>query len=232
VWDIDKNLKSETGHGTQKPVECYHQDSALFPFIAQLERAAGFARDDAAEEKLGKLRALIAPAARGDHEIELLAELLSLPNSAADRNLSPQLKREMLFEALLGQLETLARTQPVLMVFEDAHWIDPTSRALLDLMVERVRHLPVLLVVTFRPEFQAPWGGPPHVTTLTLNRVARYQQAKSYELRAATDLASLWALQGRRIGARELLTPVRGWFTEGFETADLKEAARFLSELD
>ena len=65
-----------------------------------------------------------------------------MPNSAADRNLSPQLKREMLFEALLGQLETLARTQPLLMVFEDAHWIDPTSRALLDLMVERVRHLP------------------------------------------------------------------------------------------
>src|SRR6516164_231971 len=111
----------------------HHQDSALYPFITQLERAADFARDDTAEAKLAKLRELLAPGARGDDEIELLAELLSLPNSAGDLNLSPQRKREMLFEALLHQLEAVARSQPVLMVFEDAHWIDPTSREWLDL---------------------------------------------------------------------------------------------------
>ena len=132
----------------------HHQDSALYPFIVQLERAAGFARDDTVEEKLGKLRGLLAPGARGDDEIELLAELLSLPSSAADLNLSPQRKREKLFEALLHQLEALARSRAVLMVFEDAHWIDPTSRELLDLTLDRVARLPVLLVVTFRPEFQ------------------------------------------------------------------------------
>ncbi len=149
----------------------HHQDSALYPFMIQLERAAGSARDDTIEEKLGKLRGLLAPGARGDDEIELLAELLSLPSSAADLNLSPQRKRETLFEALLHQLEALARSRAVLMVFEDAHWIDPTSRELLDLTVDRVRRLPVLLVITFRPEFQSPWGGRAHVTSLALNRL-------------------------------------------------------------
>jgi class 3 adenylate cyclase len=149
----------------------HHQDSALYPFIAQLERAAGFARDDTVEARLGKLRALLAPGSRDDDDITLLSELLSLPSSAADLNLSLQRKREKLFEALLNQLEAEARRQPVLMVFEDAHWIDPTSRELLDLTVDRVRHLPVLLAITFRPEFQPPWAGRSHVTTLTLNRL-------------------------------------------------------------
>jgi class 3 adenylate cyclase/predicted ATPase len=149
----------------------HHQDSALYPFITELDRAAGYTRDDTAEEKLGKLRELLASGARGDDEIELLAELLSLPNSAADLNLSPQRKREMLLEALVHQLEAEARHRPVLMVFEDAHWIDPTSRELLDLTVDRVRRLPVLLAITFRPEFQPPWGGRSHVTSLALNRL-------------------------------------------------------------
>jgi predicted ATPase len=76
-------------------------------------------------------------------------------------------------EALLRQLEGLARHQPVLMVFEDAHWIDPTSRELLDLTVERIRTLPALLIVTFRPEFQPPWTGQPHVSMVALNRLDR-----------------------------------------------------------
>src|SRR6202040_766135 len=149
----------------------YHQDSALYPSIVQLERAAGFARDDTVEEKLGKLRALLAPGARGDDEIELLAERLSLPSSAAELNLSPQRKREMLFEAVLHQLEALARNGPVLMIFEDVHWIDPTSRELLDLTLDRIQRLPVLLVVTFRPEFQHAWGGQPQVTMLALKQL-------------------------------------------------------------
>ena len=149
----------------------HHQDSALYPFIVQLERAAGFARDDTVEAKLGKMRALLAPGSRDDDDIALLSELLSLPSSAADLNLSPQRKRERLFEAVIGQLEAEARHRPVLMVFEDAHWIDPTSRELLDVTVDRVRRLPVLLAATFRPEFQAPWGGRAHVTSLALNRL-------------------------------------------------------------
>jgi class 3 adenylate cyclase/tetratricopeptide (TPR) repeat protein len=149
----------------------HHQDSALYPFIGQLEHAAQFARADNAEEKLGKLRALVASDARGDDEVELLAELLSLPNAATELNLSPQCRREMLFEALLHQLEALSRDRPALMVFEDAHWLDPTSRELLELTVDRARRMPVLLVVTFRPEFQHGWSGQPHVTILAPSRL-------------------------------------------------------------
>ena len=149
----------------------HHQDSAHYPFIAQFERSAGFARDDTVEARLGKLRALLAPGTRDDDDIALLSELLSLQSSAADLNLSPQRKREKLFEAVLSQLEAEARRRPVLMVFEDVHWIDPTSRELLDLTVDRVRRLPVLLVITFRPEFQPPWGGRSDVTNLALNRL-------------------------------------------------------------
>jgi class 3 adenylate cyclase/predicted ATPase len=146
----------------------HHQDSALYPFISQLERAAGFARDDAADAKLAKLQATLAPA--GD-DLALLSELLSLPCAAAELDLSPQRKREKLFEALLNQIEAETRQHSVLMVFEDAHWIDPTSRELLDLVVDRVRRLPVLLAITFRPEFLPPWGGRAHVTSLALNRL-------------------------------------------------------------
>ena len=153
----------------------YHQDSALFPFVDQLGRAAGFARDDMPAAKLDKLDALLARAAPPDEDVAFLADLLSLP--ASDRhplpNLSPQRKKERTLEALIHQLEGLTRRQPVLMVFEDAHWIDPTSRELLDLIVERVRNVPVLLLVTFRPEFQPPWTGQPQVTMLALSRLHR-----------------------------------------------------------
>jgi class 3 adenylate cyclase/predicted ATPase len=151
----------------------HHQDSALHPFIAQLERAAGFERDDGAEQTLHKLRELLAPGTRDGGQIELLAELLSLPNSAADLNLSPQRKREMLFEALLHQLEALAAHEPVLFIFEDLHWIDPSSRELLDRTIERAAGLPVLLVATHRPEFASPWNGLPQVTMITLARFDR-----------------------------------------------------------
>ncbi len=153
----------------------YYQDSALFPFIDQLGRAAGFVRDDPPAAKLEKLDALLARAAPSDEDVAFLADLLSLPASERHPlpNLSPQRKKARTLEALIRQLEGLARQQPVVMVFEDAHWIDPTSRELLDLFVERARSLPMLLIVTFRPEFQPPWTGQPQVTILALNRLDR-----------------------------------------------------------
>jgi predicted ATPase len=153
----------------------YRQDSALFPFIDQLGRAAGFARDDMPSAKLEKLESLLAHAAPPAEDGALLADLLSLPASQHRPllDLSPLQKKQRTLEALIRQLEGLARQQPVVMVCEDAHWIDPTSRELLDLTVEHLRNLPVLLLVTFRPEFQPPWTGLPQVTTLTLNRLDR-----------------------------------------------------------
>jgi class 3 adenylate cyclase/tetratricopeptide (TPR) repeat protein len=151
----------------------YHQDSALYPFIDQLGRAAEFARDDPPAARLEKLEALLALAAPPD--VALLAELMSLPPSERHPlpDLSPQRKKERTLEALVHQLEGLARQHPVVMIFEDAHWIDPTSRELLDLTIERARSLPVLLIVTFRPEFQPPWTGQSQVTMLALNRLDR-----------------------------------------------------------
>jgi len=152
----------------------YHQDSALYPFIGQLERAAGFTRDDTNATRLDKLEALLGDGAEpGD--ISLIGEMLSL--SGGERfpplDLSPQRKKERTLAALLRELEGLARLQPVVMVFEDLHWIDPTSRELLDLTVEKITDLPVLMVVTFRPEFQPAWIGQPQVSVLTLNRLDR-----------------------------------------------------------
>jgi hypothetical protein len=156
----------------------YHQDSALFPFIDQLGRAAGFVQDDMPTTRLEQLEALLALAAPPDEDVALLADLLSLPASERHPlpNLSPQRKKERTLEALIRQLDGLARQQPVVMIFEDAHWIDPTSRELLDLTVEHVRSLPVLLIVTFRPEFQPPWTGQPQVTMLALNRLDRHDR--------------------------------------------------------
>jgi predicted ATPase len=153
----------------------YHQDSALFPFIEQIGRASGFARDDSPAARQEKLDALLALAAAPVEDIALIADLMSLPTSEHHPlpSLSPQRKMERTLEALIHQLEGLARQQPVVMVFEHAHWIDPTSRELLDLTVERIGSLPVLLIVTFRPEFQPPWTGQSQVTMLALNRLDR-----------------------------------------------------------
>jgi class 3 adenylate cyclase/predicted ATPase len=169
--ELSQRIESEPHTRLRYFCSPYHQDSALYPFVVQLERAAGFARDDTVAEKLGKLRKVLTAGALGDNEIELLAELLSLPSSAADLNLSPQRKRQKLFEALLHQLELLARGRPVLMLFEDAHWIDPSSRELLELIFDQAPRLRVLLVVTFRPEFGHAWGGQPQVSILALNRL-------------------------------------------------------------
>ena len=156
-----------------------HTDSTLYPFISQLERAAGFERNDTMEAKLDKLSSLLGASPNHDNDVQLLAELLSVPTG--DRypplNLSARQKKQKTIEALVRQLEVLVRQRPVLMIFEDAHWIDPSSRELLDTTIERVARLPVLLVITFRPEFHPPWIGQAHVTTLNLSRLGRREGA-------------------------------------------------------
>jgi tetratricopeptide (TPR) repeat protein len=154
----------------------YHAHSALYPFIAQLERAAGLEPGSSARARLDRLEGLLGPTARNaPQDLALIAELLSVPT---DRRypaltMSPKQKREMTLGALLDQLDDVTAQKPILILFEDAHWIDPTSLDLLDRAVARVADLPALLVITFRPEFQPPWVGQPHVTMLQLSRVDR-----------------------------------------------------------
>ena len=154
----------------------YHANSSLRPFIAQLERAAGFKADDTSEQRLDKLEALLAMGALQIQVVApLFAELLSIPfgERYPPLALSPMQQRRQTLAALLDQFEGLARRQPIMLVFEDVHWADATSLELLDLTVERVRQLPVLALFTFRPEFEPPWVGLRNVGTLTLGRLDR-----------------------------------------------------------
>src|SRR6516162_6166351 len=154
----------------------HHTNSALFPFIGQLERAARFKRGDSPAQKLTKLETLLGrSAADGDQTVALLANLLSLPPSNRYRlpELTPQSRKEKTLAALSAQLEALAARRPVLLIFEDVHWIDPTSLELLTAMVERAAQLRVLLLITARPEFTPPWPRYAHVTTVALTRLGR-----------------------------------------------------------
>jgi class 3 adenylate cyclase/tetratricopeptide (TPR) repeat protein len=156
----------------------HHQESALYPTIAQLERAAGFRREDAPEQRLDKLEAVLSQATNDLNEaVPLIAELLSIPtgNRYPSLGLTPQKRKEKTLHALLAHVEGLAARQSVLMVFEDIQWIDPTSRELLELTLNRAPTLRVLVILTFRPEFVPPWVGRPHVSMLTLSRLPATQ---------------------------------------------------------
>ena len=151
-----------------------HTDSAHYPVIGQMERAAGFVYDDTPQTKLDKLDAVLADTSTRMEDAALFAEMLSLPNDGRypALDLEPQQRRQKTLEALTAQVEALSRQNPLLMIFEDAHWTDPTSLETFGRFVDRVRSLPVLLIVTFRPEFEPAWIGRPHVTALTINRLA------------------------------------------------------------
>jgi hypothetical protein len=151
-----------------------HTDSAFYPIIGQMERAAGLTHDDTPPAKLDKLDLLLAPTSTSKQEAALFAEMLSLPNDGRypALDLPPPQRRQRTLEALIAQIEALTRSAPVLMIFEDAHWTDPTSLEVFGRAVDRIRTLRVLLIVTYRPEFEPPWIGRPHVTALTINRWA------------------------------------------------------------
>jgi predicted ATPase len=159
----------------------YHQDSALYPAIAQLERAAGFRREDTAEQRLTKLEALLAQATNDVSEVApLFADLLSIPTGERypALNLTPQKRKEKTLQALIAQAEGLALRQPILMIFEDVHWSDPTTRELLDLLTDRAPNLRLLALITYRPEFAPPWVGRPHVTLVSLRRLPLRQRSE------------------------------------------------------
>src|SRR6516225_9607376 len=156
-----------------------HTDSALYPIVSQMERAAGFTHNDITQAKLDKLDTLLAKSLTRPQDAALLADMLSLPNDGRypTLELHPQQRRQKTLEALTARLEALAQGKPVLMIFEDVHWIDPTSLEAVGRTVDRLRTLGVLLIVTYRPEFEPPWIGQPYVTALTLSRLGEREIA-------------------------------------------------------
>ena len=171
-------------------------DSAFFPIIGHMQRAAGFLHDNSPQTKLDKLDALLAQTATAKQDAALLAELLSLPKDGRypALDLPPQQRRQKTLAALDAQVEALARQKPVLMIFEDAHWADPTSLEAFGRAVDWITRSRALLIVTYRPEFVPPWTGQPQVTTLTLNRLTKRD----------TD-----AIIGRMVGNRGLPDDIR-----------------------
>jgi class 3 adenylate cyclase/predicted ATPase len=152
-----------------------HTDSAFYPIMGQMERAAGLARDDTPQARLDKLDAVLAQTSTSIEDVALFAEMLSLPNDGRypTLELTPEQRRQRTLDALILQIQALTRSSPVLMIFEDTHWTDPTSLEALGRAVDRIATLRVLLIVTFRPEFDPPWIGQPHVTALAIKRLTQ-----------------------------------------------------------
>lgn len=156
-------------------------DSALFPFIGHLQRAAEFQRGDSDQQRLIKLETVLARASKVcDHAAPLIANLLSVPdgNRYPLLTLTAEQRKDKTLAALLTYVEGLAASQPLLLVIEDVHWSDPTSLELIDLIVERAPRLSLLIIVTFRPEFASPWTGRAQTTTMTLGRLRPRQGAE------------------------------------------------------
>jgi predicted ATPase/class 3 adenylate cyclase len=154
----------------------YHQSSALYPHISQINRAAGIEREDSADTKLDKLQSMLAQSSDSlADDMALFAALLSIDGGARHRlpEMAPQRRKERTLAALLNQLKRLARRSPIFVVYEDLHWIDPTSLELLSLAIEHIKDQKILLLATARPEFTPQWPAHRHVSTHPLNRFGR-----------------------------------------------------------
>ena len=157
----------------------FYVHSALHPVLDQLERSAGLKKTDPPEVKLDKLEALLGQGCREvTRATALLAPLLSIPTGQRypPLEVAPERKKSLMLEALLEQLAGMA-ARPLLILLEDAHWIDPTSTELFQLIIERIQRLPVLLIIAFRPNFTPPWTGFPHITALSLSHLSHRQAA-------------------------------------------------------
>jgi class 3 adenylate cyclase/tetratricopeptide (TPR) repeat protein len=158
----------------------FHLNSPLYPVTEQIEYAARFARDDTSEQKLDKLKAVMLgdPAERAE-AASLIAALFALPVSRyASVALSPQKQKERTLEVLVGQLRSLCQRKPVLIVFEDAQWIDPTSQDLVDALIPQVKEMFLFMIITFRPEYTPHWVEQSHVATLSLDPLEQREGAE------------------------------------------------------
>ncbi len=172
----------ETEPSVQFRYQCspYHTNSTLYPFISELERTLNYGQEDTSQQKLDKLETVLKRFHnRSEFDIQLFAELLSIPTGGRypSLDLSPQQLKERTISILVARLEEAAEHNTAFILFEDAHWIDPTSQELLDILIERILKHRVLLVIAFRPDYQPPWTGQPHVDTVTLNRLDHNESA-------------------------------------------------------
>jgi class 3 adenylate cyclase/tetratricopeptide (TPR) repeat protein len=167
---LHEALRAETAVTLRYFCSPFGVNSALLPLIERFWRVAGIARDQPTDVKLDKLEgALTGTPEQVRQAAALLAQAMAIPTDRyPSTNLSPEGLKRRTFEMLIDQLEMMASSGPMLVIFEDAHWVDPTTQELLDLVIERVPTLSVLLLITFRPEFEPPWSGRPGLSNLAL----------------------------------------------------------------
>ena len=183
IAELEARLHSEPHESLRYFCSPHHRDSALYPVVTRWEQDLRFTRNDTASDRRRKLEAALAPMAMALEDAALIADLLSVPVDSRHPALdfTPQRKKEKIFEALVRGLAKRARRQPVLMLFEDAHWADASSLDLLDKTIALLADLPVLLVVSFRPELQPPWVGLSLASLVTLRRLTQGQAAQLAE---------------------------------------------------
>ena len=158
----------------------YYVNSAFYPIVDNFERALQFGREDTAEQKLDKLEALvIGQYGRPRADVRFIATMLSIPCEAryGAITMTPQKFKDETLRALTDTVEAIARQQPTVLLFEDLHWADPTTLEILDLLIHRVRNIPILVVPTHRPEFPSRWSQHGHVTALSLSKLTRAQSS-------------------------------------------------------
>jgi class 3 adenylate cyclase/tetratricopeptide (TPR) repeat protein len=191
----------------------YYSDSALFPVIKHLSRAASFAAADSATVRVEKLRAAFAQRVASDAAaLPLLAELLSIPaDGLAPLSLTPAQRKAATIALLVDEIVRLGETEPALLVLEDAHWVDATTLELMTQLADSIGRARLLAVVTARPDFTPPWQTRPHSTLLTLGRLGRADCARlvagvaaSQDLSAETVAAILDKTDGIPLFAEEL----------------------------
>jgi len=176
---LEQSLSGEPPGRVRLVCSPHYQDTPLYPIIRQIKRAAGFQNDDDPVAQREKLRRLLGRTT-SDLNAALLADLVSIPGAAEEvpESLTPRHRKEMTFAAILGHVSAFARRNPLLAVVEDIHWADPTTGELLEAQVDTIERLPILLIVTTRPEIRPSWATRPQVTIQMLGGL-HHRQAVS-----------------------------------------------------
>jgi class 3 adenylate cyclase/tetratricopeptide (TPR) repeat protein len=177
---LRERLEAQGVRALRSQCSPYHVNSAFWPIIDNFERALAFGRDETADSKLDKLEALIvAQYGRPLADVRFIASILSVPceQRYGALPMTPHKLKDETLRAIVDIAEAAARKQPGVVLFEDVHWADPTSQEVLDLLVDRAKRAPLLMVFTHRPEFQPRWPGQEHVAALSLSKLSRQESA-------------------------------------------------------